>query len=95
MYLALNPERRGAKSSTVRSASFSAVGKVKPPSILSPKFSHKRSIIPLILGILLFCEIIKEQSASHGSCFKSLIPPQSLVICFNISVLRALVRISL
>ena len=74
MYLALNPALKGAKSSAVCVANFSAEGKEKPPSIFSPKFSQSLSIIPLILGMLLFCEIMNEQIASQGSWFKIRIP---------------------
>ena len=38
-----------------------------PLSSSSPKLSQSLFIIPFIRGILLFCEIINEQSASHGS----------------------------
>ena len=67
MYFALNPARNGAKSSTVSFESFSADGNDFFPVSPLPKVSQSHSIIPLIRGMLLFCEIINEQSASQGS----------------------------
>ena len=74
IYFARNPLRSGAKSSTVQFARTSGAGNAKPPGIFSPKCSHKRDTIPLIRGMLLFCEIIKQHSASQGSCCKIRIP---------------------
>ena len=67
IYFALNPARNGAKSSTVSFDNFSADGKVFLPVSPSPKVSQSLSIIPLIRGILLFWDMIKEQRASHES----------------------------
>ena len=54
MYFALNPALKGAKSSTVSFARVSALGKDFLPLSPSPNSSQRRSIIPLIRGILLF-----------------------------------------
>ena len=68
MYFALKPARSEAKSSGALPDSTSGEGKVNIPLSSSlPKHSQSLFIIPFIRGILLFCEIINEQSASHGS----------------------------
>ena len=91
MYLALKPQRKTAKSSGVSTEIVLGEGKLKPPLICWPKFSHKRSIMPLIRGILLFCEIIKEHKASHGSCLKMRIPLECSAAVFKVSVLINLI----
>ena len=42
--------------------------------MLLPNPLHRRSIMPLMRGMLLFCEIINENSVSSLSCFNILMP---------------------
>ena len=88
MYRARKPLLSGARSSGVRHASFWGAGNAKPPSTGSPNCSHSLPIMPFIRGILLFCDIIKEQSVSHLSCLKILIP-----LFLWAAALRYLIRI--
>ena len=83
IYLARKPARSGDKSSTVSFESVSAFGKDFLPLSPSPNSSQRRSIMPFILGILLFCEMINEQSVSQGSWCKMRIPLYSLTACFK------------
>ncbi len=66
-YFTRNPARRGAKSSADMAATVCTSGKVYSPSERGfPYPSQKRLIMPFMRGMLLFWEMMKEQSVSKA-----------------------------
>ena len=84
-YLARNPARSGARSSRVQAARRSGAGKAAHPvpGMGSPSWTHSRSMIPLIRGMWMFWEMMKEHKASQGSWRKMRMPGAKSAASFS------------